>query len=67
MLLGEQAPPHVSVLHVDCAEDQAAAIIAATTPYRGRTFPAKIIGLLYSVVPPGDYYVPTGAATSGWR
>jgi hypothetical protein len=60
MLLGEDAPPHVSVLHVDCSEDRAAAIVAATAAHRGRTFPAKIIGLLYSVVPPGDYYVPTG-------
>jgi hypothetical protein len=60
MLLGDQAPPHVSVLHVDCAHDQVAGIVAATAPYRGRTFSAKVIGLLYSVVPPGDYYVPTG-------
>ncbi|GIE76541.1 hypothetical protein Aph02nite_24910 [Actinoplanes philippinensis] len=60
MALGEKAPPHVSVLHVDCAEEQVAGIVAATEPYRGRVFPARIIGLLYSVVPPGDYYVPTG-------
>ncbi|WP_433796654.1 hypothetical protein [Actinoplanes sp. CA-252034] len=60
MLLGENAPPHVSVLHVECAEDRTAGIIAATVPHRGRVFPATIIGLLYSVVPPGDHYVPTG-------
>ena len=60
MLLGDQAPPHLSVLHLDCAGDQAAGIVTATTPHRGRTFPATIIGLLYSVVPAGDYYVPTG-------
>jgi hypothetical protein len=60
MLLGEQAPPHVSVLHVDCADDQAADIVAATTRHRGRVFPATVIGLLYSVIPAGDYYVPTG-------
>ncbi|MEV4640191.1 hypothetical protein AB0J80_22870 [Actinoplanes sp. NPDC049548] len=60
MLLGEQAPPHVSVLHVDCAATQEAGIAAATAPHRGRTFEATVIGLLYSVVPPGDHYVPTG-------
>ncbi|GAA3924774.1 hypothetical protein [Actinoplanes auranticolor] len=60
MLLGEKAPPHVSVLHMDCAEDRTAGIVAATAPHRGRTFEALIIGLLYAVVPPGDYYVPTG-------
>ncbi len=60
MLLGEQAPPHVSILHVDCADDQPADLIAATARHRGRVFPAKVIGLLYSVLPAGDYYVPTG-------
>jgi hypothetical protein len=60
MLLGEKAPPHVSVLHVDCLQDQAADIVAAAGRHRGRVFAARIIGLLYSVVPPGDYYVPTG-------
>jgi hypothetical protein len=60
MLLGEKAPPHLSVLHVDCADDQAPGIAAATEPHRGRTFAATVIGLLYTVVPPGDYYVPSG-------
>jgi hypothetical protein len=60
MLLGDKAPPHLSVLHMDCAESRTAGIIAATAPYRGRTFPAEVIGLLYSVIPPGDYYVPPG-------
>jgi hypothetical protein len=60
MLLGGDAPPHVSVLHVDCAEEHVAGIVAATAPHRGRTFRGKIIGLLYSVIPPGDHYVPTG-------
>lgn len=60
MLLGDEAPPHVSVLHVVCAEDQTADIVAATAAHRSRVFSAKVIGLLYSVVPPGDHYVPTG-------
>jgi hypothetical protein len=60
MLLGEKAPPHLSVLHVDCSDEAAAGVDAATVPHRGRTFRATIIGLLYAVVPPGDYYVPTG-------
>ncbi|WP_250003643.1 2'-5' RNA ligase family protein [Actinoplanes sp. M2I2] len=60
MLLGDDAPPHVSVLHVEEAADRTADLAAAVARHRGRTFPARIIGLLYSVVPPGDYYVPTG-------
>ena len=60
MLLGDKAPPHLSILHVDCADDRAADLAAAAAPHRSRTFPATIIGLLYSVVAPGDHYVPTG-------
>ncbi|MBU2665565.1 2'-5' RNA ligase family protein [Actinoplanes bogorensis] len=60
MLLGEKAPPHVSVVHFDCADDATAGIAAATVPHRGRSFAPKIIGLLYTVVPAGDYYVPAG-------
>jgi hypothetical protein len=60
MVLGDKAPPHLSVLHMECPEGQTAGIIAATGPYRGRTFKAKVTGLLYAVIPPGDYYVPTG-------
>jgi hypothetical protein len=60
MLLGEKAPPHVSVLHVDSGEGQTADIVEATARRRGQVFQATIIGLLYSVIPPGDYYVPTG-------
>lgn len=60
MLLGGQAPPHLSVLHFDCADDRIPAIAAATAPHRGRTFEVKVIGLLYSVVPAGDHYVPAG-------
>jgi hypothetical protein len=60
MLLGDKAPPHVSVLHVDCAPADEPGIAAATAPHRGRTFPVKIIGLLFAAVPPGDYYVPDG-------
>ncbi|MFF5077937.1 hypothetical protein ACFY36_12860 [Actinoplanes sp. NPDC000266] len=65
MLLGDDAPPHVSVLHVDCADEQVAGIVAATVPHRGRVFEAKVIGLLYSVIAPGDYYVPSGGCYFG--
>ncbi len=60
MLLGDTAPPHVSVLHVDGTEDQIPAIEAAIERHRDRSFEVTVIGLLYAVVPPGDYYVPTG-------
>ena len=57
MLLGEHAPPHVSILHV---EGDGSRFPAVVDSHRGRTFEVKPIGLLFAVVPPGDYYVPTG-------
>ncbi|XVV08237.1 hypothetical protein ACQP2X_25660 [Actinoplanes sp. CA-131856] len=60
MLLGDDGPPHVSVLHVDCGDEQVAGIVAATAAYREQVFEAKVIGLLYTVIAPGDYYVPSG-------
>ncbi|MFF0373330.1 2'-5' RNA ligase family protein [Actinoplanes missouriensis] len=60
MLLGDDAPPHVSVLHADCADDRIPEMVTAAHPYRERSFEVTVIGLLYAVVPPGDYYVPSG-------
>jgi hypothetical protein len=60
MLLGEQAPPHVSILHFEATDDQLAGMAATAEPYRDGVFDVKVTGLLYSVVPPGDYYVPQG-------
>ncbi|MEU4690220.1 2'-5' RNA ligase family protein [Actinoplanes sp. NPDC023714] len=57
MLLGEKSPPHVSVLHVDADPGDMPAVVRS---HQGRTFDVKPIGLLFAVVPPGDYYVPTG-------
>jgi hypothetical protein len=62
--LGDHAPPHVSVLHVDVPDDRAAEIAdyAAANPVR---LTVKVIGLLYVPVPKGDYYVPTGGISYG--
>jgi hypothetical protein len=62
--LGPQAPPHVSVLHLDVSGDRAGevAAYAAAHPVRLRV---KVIGLLYVPVPVGDYYVPTGGIFFG--
>jgi hypothetical protein len=60
MLLGPQAPPHVSVLHVDATDDQLTGMAATAERHRDSVFEVQVIGLLYAVVPPGDYYVPQG-------
>ncbi|MEV4352246.1 hypothetical protein AB0J83_47935 [Actinoplanes sp. NPDC049596] len=59
MLLGAQAPPHVSVLHWG-ADDSLAEVMGLAGRYRENTFEVRIIGLLYAVIPAGDYYVPQG-------
>jgi hypothetical protein len=59
--LGPQAPPHVSVLHLDGPDEEVAAY-ARAHPIRLRV---KVIGLLYVPVPAGDYYVPTGGTYFG--
>jgi hypothetical protein len=59
MLLGSEAPPHVSVVHWE-APDRIPSVVALCGRYRERTFDVKVTGLLYTVVPAGDYYVPQG-------
>jgi hypothetical protein len=59
--LGGQAPPHVSVLHLDGPAEEIAAH-ARANPVRLRV---RVIGLLYVPVPRGDYYVPTGGTYFG--
>lgn len=62
--LGDHAPPHVSVLHLDVPDDHAADI-AAYADAHPVALTVKVIGLLYVPVPPGDYYVPTGGVYFG--
>ncbi|MFI5930724.1 hypothetical protein [Actinoplanes sp. NPDC051494] len=62
MLVGDQAPPHVSVLHVDGGSEEDLRYWARS---HARDFTVKIIGLLFAAVPPGDYYVPEGGYYAG--
>jgi hypothetical protein len=63
-LLGDHAPPHVSVLHLDVPDDRAGEV-AAYADAHPRTITVKVIGLLYVPVPAGDYYVPSGGIYFG--
>jgi hypothetical protein len=63
-LLGDHAPPHVSVLHLHVPDDRAGEV-AAYAAAHPRTITVKVIGLLYVPVPPGDYYVPSGGIYFG--
>jgi hypothetical protein len=60
--LGDHAPAHVSVVHFDGPPREIESRIAA---YPVRSLRVTIIGLLYAVVPPGDYYVPQGGVYFG--
>ncbi|NMO56135.1 2'-5' RNA ligase family protein [Actinoplanes sp. TBRC 11911] len=61
-VLGSRAPAHVSVAHFDGSPAQAASLSARVS---ARTLPVKIIGLLYAITPPGDYYFPAGGVYFG--
>jgi hypothetical protein len=75
--LGPQAPPHVSVLHLDLPNTDRpntdrpneTDLLAEEVAARARANPVrirvKLIGLLYVPVPRGDYYVPTGGIYFG--
>ncbi|WP_305787409.1 hypothetical protein [Symbioplanes lichenis] len=60
--LGEKAPAHVSVAHFEGPADSVRER-AARHPHR--SLAVKVIGLLYTVVPEGDYYVPEGGCYFG--
>ena len=65
MLLGDAAPAHVSVVHFDGDATQAAQVAAQVARHPRQTVPVKIIGLLYAVMAPGDYYAPQGGVYFG--
>ena len=64
-LLGGHAPAHVSVIHFDGDAGQAAQVAARTAGLPSRSMAVTIIGLLYALVAPGDYYVPQGGVYFG--
>ena len=63
--LGDHAPAHVSVAHFDGDATQAGRIAARLAGRAAPVTSVKIIGLLYAVVAPGDYYVPQGGVYFG--
>jgi hypothetical protein len=65
MLLGDRAPAHLSVVHFDGDTKQATQMEDRTARYPQRTVTVRMIGLLYAVVAPGDYYVPQGGVYFG--
>jgi hypothetical protein len=66
MLLGGDAPAHLSLAHFDCAQTTAQACWAAFSDARDApaASPAgvsvELVGLAFKPLPPGDYYVPEG-------
>ncbi|MGA5298368.1 hypothetical protein ACPCHT_00485 [Nucisporomicrobium flavum] len=63
--LGDHAPAHVSVAHFEADPERAAGIAARVAAHPAPATSVKIIGLLYAVLPPGDYYVPRGGVYFG--
>jgi hypothetical protein len=55
----------VSVAHFDAEQAAAAGIADRARRHPVQTMRVKIIGLLYAVLPAGDYYVPQGGVYFG--
>lgn len=60
--LGDRAPAHVSVAHFEGPADS---VRIKAVAHPRRTMTVRAIGLLYAVVPEGDYYVPEGGVYFG--
>jgi hypothetical protein len=65
MSLGEAAPAHLTLVHVECDRDVAEScwnrVLRAMPP----ATPVSLVGLIFAPIPKGDYYVPGGGLSYG--
>src|SRR3954454_1018389 len=64
-VVGENAVPHVTLLHADCSAEQADAWWDRASRALSRDMPVRIAGLMYSLIPQGDFYTPEGGVYFG--
>ena len=65
MALGPQAPPHITLAHVDCAREAADAWWAASSALLDAAYDVTLCGLMLAPVPVGNLYVPEGGIYAG--
>src|SRR5688500_18745336 len=65
MVLGEAAPPHVTLLHADCSQDVAQRWWSHVNKDVESTIAVLRAGLIFEAIPVGDRYVPNGGVSVG--
>ena len=65
MVLGPDAPPHVTLAHATCDRDVALAWWSRCRGMLPDAVPVRFHGVSLAPVPAGDYYVPEGGVYAG--
>jgi 2'-5' RNA ligase len=65
MHLADNAPPHITLLHVDCDRATADRWWRSANPLVPKDQVVQSAGLTFSPIDPGDYYVPDGGIFAG--
>ena len=65
MLVGAGAPPHVTLLHIDCSFEDAQHWWRSAAPKLDSTISIQLAGLAFTPTPKGNYYVPEGGIHVG--
>jgi hypothetical protein len=64
MTLGDNAPGHLSIVHVGCELEEGEPILTSLSQQR-KGFQVTFSGILVGPIPRGDYYVPQGGIYYG--
>lgn len=65
MVIGANAPPHVTLLQIDCSFDDAHLWWMRAAPKLDSTISIQLAGLLLTPVPKGNYHTPEGGIHVG--
>jgi hypothetical protein len=65
MTIGANAPPHLTLLHVDCSADDAWRWWTAVSEALPAVIHVRLGRLAFSPIPPGDFHVPEGGIYAG--
>jgi len=64
-VVGENAIPHVTLLHAECHPEAAGVWWSRASQALHRTMSLRLAGLMYAPIPEGDFYTPEGGVYFG--
>jgi hypothetical protein len=65
MMIGEDAPPHLTLIHITTSLAAAKVIFDRAAARLGFRLPVRLSGLMFAPIPTGDYHVPEGGIYVG--